>query len=109
MPLEFTAIDRRDPEGNVSVVGIPLQAHEYIMLAAHDLDLKLLSRLDDYWKDTAYKSDELDQLRMEVAQVRQSLSPQGPEVDLMADLFTGMDLVITSAQRVGGYVEAIAD
>lgn len=109
MPLEFTAIDPNNPDGNDLSAAIPLQAHEYIMLKAQSKGLKLLSRMKEYWEDTVYESDELEHLQSELDQVRNLLSPQEPDAALMSDLFARMDFVITKAQEIGGYIEAIAD
>jgi hypothetical protein len=109
MPLEFTAIAPQDSDTNESVAAIPLQAHDYIMLTAHNRELKLLLRMAEYWEDTVYESGELEQLRMELSQVRDQLSPQEPDAERMAELVARMDSVIAKAQEIGGYVEAIAD
>ncbi len=109
MPLELTAIDPHDPDWNDSVAAIPLQAHEYIMTKAQDSGLKLLSRMKEYWDDTVYENSELEHLRVELARVRILLCPQEHDAERMSDLLARMDLVITKAQEIGGYIEAIAD
>ena len=109
MALEFTAIDPTAPEWDGPFEEMSFQAHDYIKVAADDQKLKLLSRMIDYWEDTKFERDELEELRLELAQVRKSLSPDTPYAELLAESFTRMDFVITETQGVGGYVEAIAD
>ena len=73
MPLELTAIAPNDPDSNASSAAIPLQAHEYIMMKAQGKGLKLLSRMNEYWEHTMYENEELEHLRIELAQVRNLL------------------------------------
>jgi hypothetical protein len=108
MSLEFSAIDLKSPDFDLSVA-IPLQAHEYIMLKSQEYQLKLLSRMADYWEDTVYAHDELSHLLMELSQLRKLLNPHEPNAEQMANLFERMDTVITKAQEIGGFIEAIAD
>jgi hypothetical protein len=109
MSLDFSVVNLQDSKWNDTVASIPLQAHKCMMRIARLQGLLLTTRMAEYWEDTVFRNDELEQLQAEFRRIQASLSPLEPDTQLISGLLERLDGLITMAKEVGGHVQTIAD